>query len=163
MGVVTVTSSIITKRQASKSVPLSLSGAAVHAAVATLEMAAADSNNSIYRFCRVWSGCRLQHVWLRNDAITSATAVDFGLWDISDGAVVSQALFADDVSLASARTQPTDLLHYSLNIDKAEKRIWELLGLSADPQKEYDVAAIATAKGGGAGTLTLHCEWVNAV
>lgn len=164
MGVVTVKSAIITKAEANKlQAPLWLAGAAIHAAVAAVEVAATDSNNSIYRFCRVWSGWRLHRIDLFNDALTSGTDFNFGLWHVNDGAAADDNLFADAVTMATARTQPTDLLFYTLGIEKAEKRVWELLGLTEDPMIEYDLGCIAIAKGSGAGTLTLRVEWAQAV
>jgi hypothetical protein len=39
-----------------------------------VEVAAADDDNSVYRFARVHSSWSLRAIWLTNDALTAGTA-----------------------------------------------------------------------------------------
>lgn len=130
--------------------------------VATVEIAAADDNASIYRLFRVRSDFRISSLELFNDAIASGTAFDLGVYQTADNgaAVVDADLFATDVSLASARVVPTDLLFEVLDINKIEKPLWEMLGLSSDPKIEYDIALTADTVGTAAGTITMRMRYV---
>jgi hypothetical protein len=165
MAVANTKSTIVTARDAGKNVPLYLSGAVKHEAVATLEVAAADDDNSVYRFVRVHSSWSPRAIYLYNDAITAGTAYHCGLYDTAEngGAAVDNDVFATSVDLSSARVAPLDLLFEALNIDKIEKRVWEMLGLTADPNKYYDLALIGATVGTAAGTISLRVEWVEQV
>lgn len=132
----------------------------VYESVGTLEKLGADSNNSVYRFLRVSSNWVINSILLTNDAITGMTAVDCGLYDVNTGAAVSQALFATGQDLSSARTSVgLNLRFVTSNIDTTEKQLWQLLGLSEDPQKQYDLCLTATTAGAGAGTIDLMIRY----
>lgn len=109
-------------------------------------LAAADVG-STYRFFRVKSNDMMKELILDNTAGGGAAAADFGLYRTSDdgGAVVDADFFASALSLVAAQ-RGLDVLRESgvLTIANMEKRIWEALGLSADPQIEYDVVATIT-------------------
>ncbi|MFN3856542.1 MAG: hypothetical protein ACK4RV_02250 [Caulobacter sp.] len=127
--------------------------------VGVCEVAAADDNASVYRFVRVRSSDRISEIMLANDAITGGTDYDVGIYETAayGGAVVSKDVFADGLDVSSAVAFRDVLYHdAAANIDKAEKRVWEWLGLSADPQKDYDIAATGNTVGSGAGTLALR-------
>ena len=148
----------------SKANPLHIHGARLYEIVGTVEVAVADDNDSVYRMARVYSSWRLSSIELFNDAIQSGTVYDLGLYDTAEngGAVVSQELFASDVTMVSARSTPTELTYEATptNIDKIEKRLWELAGLTADPGKWYDIAFKATTVGSGAGTISTRVRYV---
>lgn len=147
-----------------KANPLQIAGARLYESVGTVEVAAADSDNSVYRMARVHSGWRVSSIELFNDAITSGSVYDLGLYDTAEngGAVVSQELFASDVTMVSARSTPTEVTYEATvtNIDKVEKLLWELLALSSDPGKWYDIAFTATTVGSGAGTISIRVRYV---
>src|SRR5581483_1901344 len=123
----------------------------------TVEAANGDSIGSTYRFFRVGSWMRPVGFSLFCDAITSGAA-DLGLYRSAadGGAVVSQQLFASAVSIASAITSGSEIRFEQDDIANIEKRIWELLGLSSDPNLEYDVALTLTAATTAAGTISLR-------
>lgn len=163
MAVANTKSSIITNIEAVPIVPQRPTEIAglLYAAAATLEVAAADDDTSVYRFFRVHSSWRVHGLKLWNDAITGGTSYNFGLAGINDGAAVSASLFASAVDLSSARAQtPTDITTEALNIDALGKRIWEQLSLTSDPDRWYDLVATAATVGSGAGTITLQLEYV---
>lgn len=132
-------------------------------AVGTVEVAAADDDTSVYRLGRFRSSDRISQLLIANDAITGGTVYDFGLYRTASdgGAVVSVELFASNVDLSSAAAL-RDLLYEATptNIDKIEKRLWELLGLSADPQVDYDLCATGATVGSGAGTISAIVRYV---
>jgi hypothetical protein len=139
-------------------------GGAVKSFVGTVEAAdAADATTSIYRFFRVGSWMRVEDLFLMNDAL-SAGAVDVGLYRTTNdgGAVVDVDFFASAVSVASANkaTGGTNIAWEAAgsasDISKVDQRIWEVLGLTTDPNLEYDVAATVSTALGAAGTISLR-------
>lgn len=120
-----------------------ISKGALYEAVGTVETLAADDAASVYRLCRVPSNARISSILLASDAVTGATASDVGVYQTAKhgGAVVSADFFATDVNLSAAATVFTEVLleATATDLDKVEKRLWELLGLSADPMRSYDI------------------------
>lgn len=141
-------------------------GARVYESVATLEMLAADDDNSIYRFFRVRSNWRITSLEFANDVVTGNSANDIGLYDTVDNgaAVVASCgqLWASAVDFTSAHAF-TDYTYEATatNIDKVDKQIWELAGLTTDPGKEYDICIKATtACTGTSGTVSARMKYI---
>ena len=139
-----------------------IAGAYLREAVGTVEVAAADDNNSVYRFVRVPSNARISTVQIASDAITSGSDFNIGIWQTAQngGAVLSENLFGDAVDLSSgiAYTDVT-LETTATDIANAEKELWQLLGLSTDPHVDYDICAIGIAVGSAAGTISLRVRY----
>src|SRR3990167_1747900 len=132
-------------------------------AVGTVEISSADDDTSVYRFVRIPSGARVNKIEALTDAITGGTDYNLGLYkpaDVGGGAVVDDNLFADALDLSSGNTIPVEVTFDQQDIADIEKRVWELLGLSADPHTEYDVALTAVTAGTGAGTVSLRMTYV---
>jgi len=123
-------------------------------AVGYVANAADDSANSIHRFCRVPSNARVSQVLLTTGDASSAGACDIGVYQTVDngGAVVDSDLFASAFDLTGGAFANTDVTYESGEYTVAEsvKPLWEVLGLSADPKREYDVAAKITTTYNGA-------------
>lgn len=166
MAVVNIKSTEITAADlltGKKAKPL-VAGARLLTKAATVEVAAADTNASTYRFMRVKSDWGVRQLLLWNDAIASGSDFDFGLYKnaADGGAVVDVDYFASAVSMTSARATPLDITYEAAttasaagDIDRVEKAIWEILALSADPFLWYDIVATANHVGSAAGTLSL--------
>lgn len=111
-------------------------------AVGTVEALAADDALSVYRLVRVPSNARLSSILLASDAITGASSVNVGIYKTAKdgGAAVSSSIFcsARDISSATAFTEVL-LQATATDIDKVEKRLWDLLALSVDPMIDYDI------------------------
>jgi hypothetical protein len=122
-----------------------------------------DSIGSIYKFFTVKSNDVIRQILIDN-ATTTAGAGNIGLYrTTADGAaVVSVSLFAAALALTANRA--VDITRQSGTITEAnmEKRIWELLGLSADPQLEYDVCLTLTAAATTTGAVCLSSEIIAA-
>lgn len=119
--------------------------------------ASGDSIGSTFRFFRVKSNDIVAQLLLSCDAITTCAA-DFGLYKpaVNGGAVVDADFFASAQSLASALSN-TDITRESgvVTVANMEKPLWQALGLTEDPQTEYDVVATLTAAAGSAGDIAL--------
>jgi len=171
MPVVNTKSSSVTAYDTSRqsNVSQKIDGGRLREKVATIEAISTDSIASVYRFFRVQSSDRVSRLMLCNDAITSMTA-DFGLYQtaLNGGAVVDVDFFASVVSLATAALVNTDITHEAAvaagatqngEIANVEKRIWEVLGLTADPSISYDLCATAVAAPTANGTISLKLQY----
>lgn len=123
---------------------------------------AAASIGSTYRLCRVKSNDIVSQLLLDCTAITTA-AGDIGIYKTAKdgGAVVDADLFASAQSLASA-LRGNDVTRGSgvITVANMEKPLWQLLGLSADPQIEYDIAITLTAAATASGAVALSASVV---
>lgn len=165
MAVANTKSTAITNADATPRTPNNaiLENGPVCRSVATVEVAAADDNDSVYRLFRVHSSWRIDAIEIACDAITGGTAFDIGLYDVADGAVVTsqQTRFASAVDLSSALTRVDKTYEATAtDISKVEKRLWDFMGLAADTNKFYDLAMTATTVGTGAGTITAWLTYV---
>jgi hypothetical protein len=112
---------------------------------------------STYRFIRMRSSSRISSLTIVNSAMGGFTAANVGLYQINGGPAVNATAFATGLSLAAANTgvgTPVvfPLIQFGL-------RIWEMLGLPADPAVEYDVVVTSTAQTGTAGFIGLKMTW----
>lgn len=107
--------------------------------------AADDSQNSIHRFCRVPSNARISEVLLTTGDATTAGNINVGVYQTTEngGAVVDADLFASALALTGGPFENVDITYESDEYTEAEsvKPLWEVLGLSADSNREYDIAA----------------------
>jgi hypothetical protein len=145
--------------------PLYLMGGVVREQVGTAEIAAADDDASVYRLARVHSSWRLSQLTLFNDAITSGTVFDLGLYATAadGGAVVDANAFSDNISLASASVAGTEVLFEggSTNgVEDIEQQVWQMAGQSSDPNVWYDIALTGDTVGSGAGTVSLRTRYI---
>jgi len=138
-----------------------LHGSRLRHSTATVEILAADDNNSVYRMVRLPSNAIVTRIEVMNDAITGGTDYDIGLYDtLADGsAVVDVNAYGDAIDMSSARTLPLDVSFEILDIDKVEKRLFEVLGLSADSNQFYDLCYTGVVVGTAAGTLTMRVTY----
>lgn len=137
----------------------------------TVAVAAADDDTSTFRFFRVKSSDSIKSLRLICTAITGGTDYDCGLYTIAGGAVVDADLYADGFSVATAApaVPPTAAANGGIELrfgdastavpGDVNNRVWEDLGLTSDPNLEYDVVITANTVGTAAGTLTLIMEY----
>lgn len=164
MAVVTTKSTAITNRDATPPSKGNLQQGPreVYEQVATVEVANGDSIASKLVFFSLPSSARLSALWLLCDAITSAAA-DFGIYRTTadGGAVVDADCFGSAVSIATAITVGTNILHESgvLDISEIEQPLWQILGLTSDPGVMYDLVATLTAAATAAGTVSVRLQY----
>ena len=138
-------------------------GARTFTIITTEEIAAADTDASVYRMVKAIDPHLIPvDFQLYNDAITSATSYDVGLYETTfedgvDGAVISKALFlsAEDISAGNGRTSAANALA-AVDVADAGKSIMELAGHTLATKKlGYDICITANTVGSIAGTVTL--------
>lgn len=170
MGVVNVNSTQITNDLATPAVLNNpyIAGGVYREMVDVCTMGASDSNGSTYRFFRIPSNARIGDIEVMNDANTSGTSYKCGIFTINGGGVAytnSDVIFFSAVTMASARNVWTSLYFPSiLNagglVANTMKRVWELAGLTADPNLTYDVVVTATTAGSAGGSLSLKLAYI---
>lgn len=169
MAVVTTKSGAITNRDAGTKNSAFLEQAVIREAVGVIEGANGDSIASKYVMCQVPSNARISRVLLSCDAVSTSGATDVGIYETTaaGGAVVDADFFASAVVLTAALVH-SDITHEAdaadagagYGLSDTEKPLWQALGLSADPQKSYDVVCTLTTALGGAGTVGLKVQYV---
>lgn len=161
-AVVTVKSTTITNLDAAQVVRAKAfsNGATLKEWIETNEVANGDSAASKYIFFRVPSWLRVSELIADTDDIGTTTTADIGLYRTAadGGAVVDADFFASAVVWNAGALANQQVVHESGVIDLPNygKRLWEQLGLTADPQVYYDVVATLVGAADGAGTITLR-------
>lgn len=138
---------------------LNVSGGKLREKAATVEVAAADDAEDTFGLFRVKSSDRISQLLVGHDAIAGLTTADIGIFETAanGGAAVDADFFADAVDMSSASSGMVDRTYERANtrIADIEKPLWEQLGLTADPGKEYDIRVAATTnEPTGAGTIS---------
>ena len=137
----------------------------VYTAVGTVLTTTDDDTNSVYRLVRVPSNALITSIKLFNDDLDSGTSAVFkaGLYQTAanGGAAADLDVFATALaSLQDAVTTGTEIRFATLGVDGVAKRVYELLGLTADSLREYDLCITATTVTGlKAGKLTAVVQY----
>jgi hypothetical protein len=167
MAVVNTKSTAVTNADAT---PVDLTGAYLSAgrlreSVGTVETVNGDSIGSVYRIARIPSSARVSQILHYSDDNGTTAAADVGLYKTAadGGAVVDADLFASALVLNAGALSAVDITHESavFEIAHVERRLWEALGLTADPKIWYDVCYTLTAASDAAGTITAKVRFVD--
>lgn len=127
----------------------------------------ADSIGSTYRLARIRSSDRMSQILLYAPDIGTTTAGDLGLYrtNADGGAVVDVDFFASAISLNGGALNGSDVTFEAGAagglITNGEKRIWECLGLTADPYLEYDITLTLTGAADASGTALFRFRFVS--
>jgi hypothetical protein len=167
MAVVNVKSTAVTNADATPvdlSAPF-LSHGRLREAIGTVEVANGDSSTSVYRMARLFSSWRVSEILESHDDIGTTTTGDIGLYETAanGGAAADADLFASAVVFNAGAVTAANVTFESgvSGIEEVEKRIWELLGLTEDPKKWYDLCVTLVGAADGAGTITLQVRYVD--
>lgn len=128
-------------------------------------IASGDSATSKFFLFRIKSSDRIESVKVYSPDIGTTTAGDIGLYDSATGVVADVDFIASALSLSGGALNGTDITFESGAagglITNAEKRVWEALGLTSDPGKEYDVVLTLTGDADAAGTALFRMQFVS--
>jgi hypothetical protein len=162
MAVVNRNSTAISNETATPSIANSppLSVGVLRSITGSVASAADDSATSIGRFLRLPSNACVSAVLLSCADATTAGNVDIGIYQTSEngGAVVDADFFASAFALTNGPYSNSDLTFESgeYTYAEADTPLWQALGLTADPQRDYDVAyTITTTFNGGPSRIRL--------
>lgn len=136
-------------------------GGVVREAVGHVQTNSDDSIGSTFRMVRVPSRARVSAVLLHLDGAPIAGAANIGVYEADEGAVVDADFFASAYDLTTAAAN-ADVTFESgeVAVEDRGKRLWEQLGLSEDPNKEYDIVLTLTAAVDAASDLLLKAQYV---
>jgi hypothetical protein len=138
-----------------------ISAGVLRQSVATIEANAAADAGSTYRMVRIPSNATGITVIFACDDLGTTATVNIGLYDVDGGAVVDADLFASAVDCNAAAVAPTHVEHESAvyGIEDIEKPLWEVLGLSADPMKDYDLTIVSVGDIDSDGTMSVKVQY----
>lgn len=125
----------------------------------TLATAAAEATSQL-KFFRIKSNDLVSSLILDAESFGTGCTMDIGLYrtEADGGAVVDIDFFASAVDMATAQRGTDVTREANANnavIANMEKCVWEALGLSVDPQVDYDVVGTLAVAATVAGTAVL--------
>lgn len=129
-----------------------------------------DGAASTYRFCRIPSNARISDIEVMNDALTTGTSYKCGVLGINGGGVVvassDQIFMPVGTTMVTARNTWTSLYFPAIGAGAAAvanipKRIWELLGLTSDPNATYDVVITAVTASTVNGNISIKLAFTS--
>lgn len=166
MAVVTTKSAGITNRDTTPSVINNgrLNGARVQHARGVVAIANGDSATSKYIVCSIPSNAIPVSVRVSSPDIGTTTAGDVGLYQTTrnGSAVVDVDFFASALSLSGGALSKSEIVNEAAAVAtpaNGEKTVWELLGLTADPLRDYDVVITLTGAADAAGSVLLEIDY----
>jgi hypothetical protein len=166
MAVVTVKSTQISNRDASPVVLSSgaLTGANLKESVGTVAITSGDSIASKYLICEVPSNAVIKHVGIEAPDIGTTTAGDLGLYQTTQngGAAADVDLFCSALALGSAAiVAGTNQMYESgvYTVATSTQAVWQKLGLTSDPGRNYDLALTLTAAADATGTIAVSVKY----
>jgi hypothetical protein len=137
----------------------------------SFEVAAADSDGSIYRIARIGANMIPVSITIMGDDALDITSVDVGLYECGPaGAAVDIDCFADGLavngdSIDTADLAPNGLV--SLPIDDLGKKCWEITSVvaaksytAAKHPSEFDLAITAKSEPGAAATVAYRVLFI---
>lgn len=139
-------------------------GGAIRSKIGYVTAAAADDTSSVYRFVRVKSNAYIRAVKFASAASGATGQVNIGVHQTpaNGGAVVDADLFASALDPGGAAIALTDVTFESGQYTYAEAHtpLWQVLGLTADPQREYDITASVAETIADATLMYLEVQYV---
>lgn len=131
--------------------------------IETFEIAAADTDASVYRVFKALEPNLIPlSIEIVNDAITGGTVFDVGLYETDLGAVVDQDCFANNLDLSSAHAVGSELSALSaLDPANVKQSIYEIAGHTSSTKKaSYDLTLKGDTVGSGAGTVSVKATFL---
>lgn len=170
MAVVTTgKSTAITNATATPRVPNStgIDGGVVRRKMGFVVLASGDSATSVYRVARLPSNCYMDRIQVQCLDIGTTATIDVGLYypttHSNGGTVIDLDCFASAVAVSSGAVNSNVEFEAGAAgglITNAEKRLWELAGLTSDPGGEFDLTVALAADTDAAGTILVRAYFI---
>lgn len=139
-------------------------GEKVKTLFASFEVAAADSDGSIYRIGRISPMAIIKSIKILNDAITGATDYDIGVYKRLEvgGAVVSKDCLLNGRDINAGQATFAEV--FAPDPANVGKALYQLASVTDyNEAGSYDLAVTANTVGSAAGTVALIVEYVDGV
>lgn len=169
-------STLLTNRDATPKVLTDgyLSGGLYEEAQGSVKTGATDTANSYYRLVSVPSNARVSSIFWQSDALGSGCVVDVGVFYPTTvptgggnflaaslgGTIVGTSFFATGLT-APAANALTEITNQSTNysIPLQETPLWNVLGLTADPEIDFDIGFVTRVATAAAGYIGLKVRY----
>lgn len=155
-------SGAITNRDATPPVPTTANSGMLRRTWGVVEAAGGDAG-STYRICQVPSNARGIMAYIATDDLGTGLTAHIGVYQTTKngGAAVDADFFADAVDVATAAVALTNVTFERLatRIADFEKPLWEQLGLTADPGRDYDIV-LTSVSAAATGTILGVVDYV---
>jgi len=135
-------------------------GAPILAITSIVAIGTSDLPNSMWRVARLPSNALLHKLVVSTDAQTGSTDFNIGVAynpNKSSGATINVNCLADALTLATASRALDGLKDVS--IANSAKELWQLAGLTADPQCSLDIILTGKTIGTAGGTCGFKIEY----
>ena len=141
-----------------------LTGSVLMSATERVTMATGGHGvGTIHRLFEIPSNAVISRVFFSAPDIGTTTAADIGLYrTTNDGAAVVDAdFFASAQALNAGPYDNVDITRESAVITPANRfqPVWQILGLTADPNVKYDVALTMTGASDGTGSVDVTVQY----
>lgn len=169
-------STLLTNRDATPKVftDAYLSGGLLEETQGSVKTGASDTANSYYRLVQVPSNARLSTLQWQSDALGSGCIVDVGVFYPSyipvgggnflastlSGTIIGTSFFATGLT-APGTNALTEITNQSGNylIPLQETPLWNVLGLTADPEIDFDIGFVTRVATAAAGYVGLKARY----
>ncbi len=169
-------STIITNRDATPKVLTDsfLSGGIMEEVQGSVKTGATDTANSYYRLVSVPSNARVSELYWQSEAFGSGSILDVGVFypttipqgggsflaNTLAGTIISSSIFATGLT-GNAANALTLITNQSTNylIPLQETPLWNVLGLTADPEINFDIGFVVRVVTAAAGYVGLKCRY----
>jgi expansin (peptidoglycan-binding protein) len=164
MAVVTVKSKAITNRDASPRVinDSAYVDAQIRQFIGAATITNTDSVGSKFILGQIPSNALIHSLLLNAPDIGTTTAADIGLYRVTaeGGAVVDADFFKAAQALNAGPYSDIEVANANIvTLANSEKRVYELLGLTLDPNIKYDVVLTLTGAADATGAVQLKCQY----
>lgn len=164
MAIVQVDSEIISNIKTGTLNDSRVDGGRIKRKVGIFTIDTTDDAGSTYRVFRIPSDAiiiDMRHFTV--DGITGLSAENWGLYDIDDGPVVDEDLLVDGRTMATPSPAGNIQVGRGNGFTEASRvqQIWERIGLSADPHKEYDVVLTLQNNAGSTATAGFQITYTD--
>jgi hypothetical protein len=159
-----VLSEYVTNREAKSLIDTELAAGRLQEIVGVATTSATQADTDTIHFVRVPSNAIISQVLISAADATTAGAINIGVYQTQEngGAVVDADLFASALDLTGGPFNNADQTFESgeYTYAESEQPLWEVLGLSQDPNIEYDIVGdVSTTFNGGPTSIRLAVRY----
>ena len=135
-------------------------------AIAIVSVDSGDSDGSKYRLFRsINSDLIPVSITFTNDALTSGSDYDLGLYEPNSGVVVDKDELADGISMTSGRAEGSGVTGLdAVSLANTQKKLFELAGQTVGPggtkDATFDIVLTANTVGSTTGKIVVKATFV---